>query len=89
MLGARILAVSLLTAGMALAGASAFAQQGPNYLDPQRDCQTVTTCRFTKGGSYRGCLSSYSCRVCRFVSASCDIAGRGKRCQRLRCFWGA
>ena len=25
----------------------------------QRDCQTIRTCNFARGGSYRGCLSSY------------------------------
>ena len=33
----------------------------------QRDCQTIRTCNFARGGSYRGCLSSYSCRVCRLI----------------------
>ncbi len=53
----------------------------------QRDCQTIRTCNFRKGGSYRGCLSSYSCRVCRFVKVSCK-GMRGGSCQRLRCGWG-
>jgi hypothetical protein len=65
------------------------AQEGPGGLiDPGRDCQTVTTCRFVKGGSYRGCVSSYSCRVCRFVSSKCTIGGVGRICRRLRCTWG-
>jgi hypothetical protein len=53
----------------------------------QRDCQTIRTCNFRKGGSYRGCLSSYSCRVCHFVPVSCRGLGGGK-CQRLVCTWG-
>jgi hypothetical protein len=53
----------------------------------QRDCQTIRTCNFRKGGSYRGCLSSYSCRVCRFVPVSCQGLGGGK-CQKLVCTWG-
>jgi len=73
------------------AGATAsvsFAQAGPGgSINPGRDCQTITTCQFKKGGSYRGCLSSYSCRVCRFVPANCQI-GKSKRCSEVRCTWG-
>ena len=69
----------------------ASAQEGPNgAINPQRDCQTVLTCNYAKGGSYRGCLSSYSCRTCRFVTARCSIAGGGRKvCRELRCGWGA
>lgn len=75
----------------AFAGASvsgrAVAQEGPGGLiNPQRDCQTIRTCNFRRGGSYRGCLSSYSCRVCRFVRVTCK-GGRGV-CEKLRCSWG-
>lgn len=71
-------------------GTSASAQQAPGGLtNPQRDCQTVLTCRYAKGGSYRGCLSSYSCRTCDFVASSCKIAGsRGSVCRKLKCTWG-
>ena len=87
----RILTLSaLLMAGMGLAVASAWAQEGPGGLiSPQRDCQTLTTCRFKSGGSYRGCLSSYSCRVCRFVPARCQIGSSRRNCRELRCAWGA
>jgi hypothetical protein len=77
---------------MSLAPLPATAQEGPGgLLNPQRDCQTIVTCRFARGGSYRGCLSSYSCRVCRFVAARCQIggAGRGQQCHQVRCTWGA
>lgn len=57
-------------------------------VNPGRDCQTITTCQFRKGGSYRGCLSSYSCRVCRYVASSCVIGGTRKRCHRSVCTWG-
>ena len=57
-------------------------------VNPGRDCQTITTCQFRKGGSYRGCLSSYSCRVCRYVASSCVIGGARKRCHRSVCTWG-
>jgi len=68
--------------------APASAQPGNNLGDGRRDCQTVRTCRFQRGGSYRGCLSSYTCRVCRLVSARCEIGGRAQNCQEMRCTWG-
>jgi len=60
----------------------------PGVGSPQRECQTVRTCRFERGGSYRGCLSSYTCRVCRTVKSRCDISGQAQNCQRLVCTWG-
>jgi hypothetical protein len=83
-----IVVLFLALAGTALSG-GAIAQEGPGGLiNPQRDCQTIRTCNFRRGGSYRGCLSSYSCRVCRFVRTSCGGLGRGKVCRKLRCTWG-
>jgi hypothetical protein len=89
--GVRILILAAAAvACLAAAAAPSGAQEGPGgFINPQRDCQTITTCRFTKGGSYRGCLSSYSCRVCKFVPARCQIGGRGKICRQVRCVWGA
>jgi hypothetical protein len=90
--GVRILFLALAAiACLGAAASSTRAQEGPGgYLNPGRDCQTITTCRFTKGGSYRGCLSSYSCRVCKFVPARCQIGGSsGKICRQVRCVWGA
>lgn len=73
--------------GAAAMPGRAFAQEGPGGLiNPQRDCQTIRTCNYRRGGSYRGCLSSYSCRVCRFVPVACK--GLGRTCQKLRCTWG-
>ncbi|HEY7669999.1 MAG TPA: hypothetical protein VH852_05105 [Hyphomicrobium sp.] len=77
-------------AGTAFFAAAASAQQGPGGLiNPQRDCQTIRTCNFRRGGSYRGCLSSYSCRECRFVQGSCKGLGRRGVCRRLVCTWDA
>ncbi|MCB1548612.1 MAG: hypothetical protein KDJ41_12370 [Hyphomicrobiaceae bacterium] len=54
-----------------------------------RDCQTIRTCNFSRRGAFRGCLSSYTCRTCRFVP-SCERVGRQRVCaNRLRCTWGA
>jgi hypothetical protein len=84
----RRLIRNIIAAALLVAGGAAYAQEGAGGLiDPQRDCQTIVNCRFTKGGSYRGCVSSYSCRVCRFVDARC--AGSGARvCRTMRCSWG-
>jgi hypothetical protein len=60
----------------------------PNGLNPGRDCQSLLTCRFTRGGIYRGCLSSYSCRVCRLVATRCRIDPGSRVCQQLQCTWG-
>jgi len=57
----------------------------PIGLDPNRDCQTLVTCRFTRGGVYRGCLSSYSCRVCSLVAARCHIDPGSRVCRRMVC----
>lgn len=74
-----------------LSAMSAVAQEGPGgAINPNRDCQTLLTCNYAKGGRYRGCVSSYSCRNCEFVTAKCSIGGsRGKVCRELRCGWGA
>lgn len=82
-------AVVLACIGMFGPIAPASAQVGPGGLiNPQRDCQTIRTCRFERGGSFRGCLSSYSCRTCRFVRARCEIGGRSENCQQMVCTWG-
>lgn len=60
----------------------------PGAGSPQRNCQTVRTCRFERGGTYRGCLSSYTCRVCRTVKARCQIGEQSQNCHRVVCSWG-
>ena len=60
-------------------------------IDPGRDCQTIRTCNFTRRGAVRGCLSSYTCRVCRMVSVRCtrsDLATGRRQCQEFVCSWG-
>jgi len=87
----RLLSFALLIGiGAAGSASNAMAQAGPGGLvSPQRDCQTIVNCQFTKGGSYRGCISSYSCRVCRFVAARCTPGLAGRVCTKVRCTWGA
>ena len=82
-----LLAVGAL-AGLLLlpAPGGASAQQAVG-IDPGRDCQTVRTCNFSRTGRVRGCLSSYTCRTCRMVTARCTLAGRS-RCQEVVCTWG-
>lgn len=83
--------VLIAAVGLSAGFTGVSAQDGPGSgVGPQRDCQTLLTCRYGKSGSWRGCVSSFSCRVCTFVPASCSIGGsRGKVCSRLRCTWGA
>jgi hypothetical protein len=80
-----LLASALLGAGtgVLLAGLSVSAVEAA-----QPDCQTVVTCRFTKGGTYRGCLSSYTCRRCTFIAARCQIGNTEGACRKVRCTWG-
>jgi hypothetical protein len=77
-----------LTAACCLSAGLAVAQPAPPG-GSQRDCQTIRTCNFSHAGVYRGCLSSYSCRVCRMVPTACRIGGGPRRiCQEMRCNWG-
>ena len=79
-----------LLSGIALGSVAwsgmASAQQAVG-INPGRDCQTVRTCDFSRTGRVRGCLSSYTCRTCRLVTARCTLAGRS-RCQEVVCTWG-
>lgn len=56
--------------------------------NPGRDCQTVRTCDFSRGAAVRGCLSSYTCRVCRTVRSRCSVGSGRQICERLVCTWG-
>jgi hypothetical protein len=60
--------------------------------DPRnRSCQTILTCNYSKGGYFRGCLSSYSCRVCSLQPVRCtasDLASGRTRCTEFVCRWG-
>ena len=75
-----------LLAIFALSGGDVRAQ--PTGPDIGKDCTTVRSCNFGRGGAYRGCISAFSCKHCRFVSAPCTVDGQRKVCQRLRCGWG-
>jgi hypothetical protein len=75
------------TAALLAAVATADAQPIVPTPDPGRDCQTVRTCNFTRGGEVRGCLSSYTCRTCKMVRSRCNLAGR-RYCERVVCSWG-
>jgi hypothetical protein len=82
----RLSVVALLACGAVTWPILEVAAQ-PIGLDPNGDCQTLVTCRFTRGGVYRGCLSSYSCRVCSFV-APCRTNPGGRVCRQMVCTWG-
>jgi hypothetical protein len=64
------------------------AQQASAQLNGGRDCQVVRTCNFTKGGTFRGCLSSYTCRSCQMVKSRCTVGAARGTCQELKCGWG-
>lgn len=81
----RGLARPILFVGLLIGAGAAFASAGAEAA--QRNCQTLLTCNYSKGGSYRGCLSSYSCRACRFVPSRCQIGNTTGRCQKLVCDW--
>ena len=82
---------SALAAGAALLlfGMSpARAQSLPGSFGPgQKDCQTIRTCNFARNAEVRGCLSSYSCRSCRFVPRCQTIAGKRVCDYQARCSW--
>ena len=88
---AMVAAVALVALPAIVAGAPATGAQtlrvagAATVIDPGRDCQVVRECNFTRGGIYRGCISAYMCRACRFVPTSCPE--RAPSCQRLRCTW--
>lgn len=82
------LSASVVAAVLVFIPLGASAQQGA-VADGGRDCQTVRVCKFHKGGSYRGCISAYTCRTCQLVRASCRVGDRRRNCHELRCGWGA
>jgi hypothetical protein len=85
----HLTAICLALGLLAAATTDVSAQYGPGgKIDPTRDCQTIRQCRFERGGSYRGCISTYTCRVCKFVPSKCEIGGRSQNCNELRCTWG-
>ncbi len=82
----RLWLAALLTCGtIAVSMPEAAAQVG---IDPNRDCQVLLTCSFTRGGIYRGCLSSYSCRTCSLVATRCRLDPGSRVCRQMRCTWG-
>jgi hypothetical protein len=83
---ARTWTLALVACGVLSLADLASAQPAPGAS--QRDCQTIRTCNFGRGGVYRGCLSSYTCRVCRFVRSNCTVDGSRRVCQEMRCRWG-
>lgn len=88
---AAILAVPFLLL-LALTSLSTSADAQVIGIDPRnRNCQTILTCNYSRGGQFRGCLSSYTCRVCRPQPVRCtasDLATGRTRCTELVCTWG-
>ena len=84
----RVLMSIGLASMVALSAAPSVAQTIAGPANNGRECQTIRTCNFARGAEVRGCLSSYTCRTCRFVKASCSIGTAQGACQKLRCTWG-
>jgi hypothetical protein len=80
--GSPIFMVMALALGAGAVGSGAMAQPTAQG----RDCQTILKCQYKKGSSWRGCISSYSCRTCNTVPAR---SIRGKRTYAFACGWGA
>ena len=80
-----VLAVSLAV----MSYASAQSVGGAALVSPpgQKDCQTIRTCNFARGASVRGCLSSYSCRSCRFVPRCQTNSGKRMCDYQAQCGW--
>ena len=92
-------ALLLGQSSFAVAGAAGFlsapelrdvvlAQAAPGLNNPQRNCQTLRNCQYSRGGSFRGCVSSYSCRNCRYVISKCSVGASTGKCERQVCEWG-
>ena len=82
---ARAWTLAFAVCGTASFATAAVAQQ-PGTSD--RDCQVIRSLQFRARRLYRGCLSSYSCRVCRFVPHPAMSTASASVCQRMRCDWG-
>ena len=88
-LAARLTGALVLSAALvASIAVSASAQSLPGSFGiGQKDCQTIRTCNFARGADVRGCLSSYSCRSCRFVPRCQTIAGKRVCDYQAQCGW--
>lgn len=75
-----------LVAGVFIATAACGSVASAQVLNPQRDCHTLLKCNYAKGGSFRGCISTYSCKSCRLVPVSCSAPGASS-CRKIKCSW--
>jgi len=80
-------AAAAMVAGLVVPVSEAFSQQMIAPGGAQRNCQTVRTCDFSRTAAVRGCLSTYTCRVCKPVRSRCDVGG-ARICERIVCRWG-
>ena len=86
LLAAPFIALTLVSAASTPASAQTIGTDPSN-----KRCQTLLTCNYSRGGVYRGCLSSYTCRICRPQRVRCtasDIASGRRQCTELICTWG-
>ena len=82
-----LLAVAWLAVAPLALATAAEAQTAGGAPPSQKICNTIRTCNFNRNAEVRGCLSSYSCRSCRFVPRCQTIAGRRLCDFQARCGW--
>ena len=87
----RLMNFALIPLALAAMTTLAQAQLVAPGIDAGRDCQTIRRCNFTKTGTFRGCISAYSCRTCKIGRDNCTFnAGAGRKvCSSLTCSWGS
>ena len=80
-------AIGCATAVCAALAGGALAQTASGAPPSSKDCQTIRTCNFARGAEVRGCLSSFSCRSCRFEPRCRTVAGQRICDFQARCGW--
>jgi hypothetical protein len=80
--------MAIVMVGLGLVGGGGVATAQAQTANQDRYCQTLRNCNFSKNGSFRGCVSSYSCRSCRLVTAKCSVGTVSGACRKLACDWG-
>jgi hypothetical protein len=87
----RICKLALVPLALLIGATQVQAQAVAPGIDAGRDCQTIRRCNFTRTGTFRGCISAYSCRTCRIERSACAFdAGPGRKsCSTLACSWGS
>lgn len=78
--------IAFALAFLALGTSHAPAQ--PAGLNPQKDCQTIRTCRFDRGGDEPAHATRIGRQAAAIGTAPCHIDVGRRVCQRMVCSWG-